>query len=150
MITIAKIIEQFPNGHKFGGIKLTVKSIHKNDTYTLIDKTGSILAAFNLKNQPKPERGNEIKIAVAIVTAEDTNEKSLYIDEYSIETRSEPLSPYEMWKAGFEPPQIVRGKIMCWLVAAFIQSGKWNEYYQINDFAKSKELKDTVDRIMEG
>jgi hypothetical protein len=39
---------------------------------------------------------------------------------------------------------------MCWLVAAYIQSGKWTLEEEIVNFAESQFLIRTVDRIMEG
>jgi hypothetical protein len=166
MITIKDLTEKATIGQRIAGLTLFVKTRKKhwqvNDVWwqqiIVMDETGEMPADVKLgkdeKYRPYVKCDKLINCIVTIQEAEylAKDRKKLVVEQFEYEKGpAEPdLSPFKMWQAGMEPPQVVRGKIMCWLVAAYIQSGKWIEWESIPRFAKSKELKKTVDRIMEG
>ena len=149
---IKEILECMPGTQFTDGDTFTIKTAKKKWETTsgwmqqvlLTDKTGDILADVNIGSNIPLQRNQQISLIAAEIQPSEDGAK-LYIDIFELVTQiGEPPMTYSTG----EPTRIVRGKIKCWLVAGKVQAGFTGK--EILTFAKSDELKQIIDSIMEG
>jgi hypothetical protein len=151
-VTIKEMLECTPGTQFTDGDTFTIKKTKKKWETTsgwmhqvlLTDKTGDILADVDIGSNIPLQRNQQINLIAAEIQPSEGGAK-LYVDVFELITQiGEPPMDYS---AG-EPTRIVRGKIKCWLVAGKVQAGFTAK--EILVFAKSDELKQIIDSIMEG
>ncbi len=114
-----------PVGYKTGGFSLTIKTIKKRwqvdeswiHQVLLTDITGDILTDIVCETNIPFQRTAELYIVVCEIQAAETGKK-LVVHEWRQESMTEP----PVWVAN-EPESVVRSKVRCRLVCAYIISG---------------------------
>ena len=154
-MTVKQLLEM-PIGYKTGGFDLTIKTAKKKwqvgkkwmHQIVLMDETGEIWADVNIgKNIPLIAR-TQIHITFCeIQDSEHHNNpcKKLYVDQFTQPAQiGEPPMGFEYG----DSVKTIRSKILCLLTAARFQSGAATD--EILKFVNNPQLKEIVDKIMEG
>ena len=109
-----------------GGFSLTIKTVKKRwklrnfswiHQVVLFDTTGEILTDVLCDNNIPFTRNSELLIVVCELQVTE-NGKKLFVHEWRQESDTEP----PVWEAR-EPESVVRSKIRCKLVCAYLNSG---------------------------
>jgi len=135
-MTIEQIL-QMPIGEKLGGFDVFIKTYKKNwqsgkDWYQqviIMDATGEMPADIKVGSKYNPIRGRAQKLRVIVGIIQEAeylgkDRKKLYIDQWKIHTITTTEYEAEMGSVENDWDKVNRGKVRCWLVAAYIQSGK--------------------------
>ncbi len=126
-MTVKELLAMEIGAKTGGGFPLTVTTVKKRwqlgdkwiHQLTLTDITGDILANVLCDNNIAFQRTAELHIVVCeIQAAVDTGIKKMFVHEWRQESIAEP----PVWECK-EPESVVRSKIRCKLVCAYLQSG---------------------------
>lgn len=146
-------IQKMPVGEKFGSFRTVVKTTKKKwqqdggwiHQVVLSDNTGDILADVNIGDNKPLVRAQEVWAIVAEIQATEKGTK-LYIDQFQFLDQTEPDFPLDYTAADMQ--KVVRGKIKCLLVAAYLQSGVGVD--EAEAFSEGPQIKRIIDKIIEG
>lgn len=136
-MTNIKQILDMPIGQRLGGFVLTIKTAKKtwqiNDVWyhqvLVMDETGEMWADFKIGTYKPLHRGSAYRVIVAEVQHEEKHGKKLFVDQFApIVDIGEPSEPFYQG----ESERVVRSKIKCLLVAAYIQAGARIDETEIN------------------
>ena len=123
-----------PIGQKIGAFPLSIKTYKKNWQVGKIwwcqvicmDETGEMPVDVKIGAQYNPIRGRGSVIHVIVAEVQEAeylgkDRKKLVVDQFTIpETIGEPPQTDNYYG---ENPQVIRGKVKCWLVAAKDETG---------------------------
>ena len=159
-----KQLLEMPHGYRVGGFDLLIKTAkskkqlpgekHQKEgtgwihRVALMDMTGEIWADVAIGKYNPLIAGRSIHIVVCEVQDSDYLNKpckKLLVSEF---TQPVQIGEPPMDFAEGEITKTIRSKILCWLVAARFQSGAATD--EILKFVNNPQLKEIVDKIMEG
>ena len=141
MITIKSLIKEAHLGQRYGGVTLNIKTRKKTwqvgDAWwrqvVVMDETGEMPADINLGKckescSPANLASKLINCLIEVQSAEylGKDRRKIVVEQFEYEKAPSepPLSNFDKYNMGLEPPEIVRGKIRHWLVCSILQSGK--------------------------
>lgn len=154
-------LKEMPIGSKTGSFYLTIKTAKKkwqdkNGDWIcqvlLADKTGEMLADVCIGENIPLQRTQALWVVVCEVQEAEPDQtkasrigKKLLVSEFRLDEITEPP---EMGMLLGEGEKVIRGKVLCWMTAAKIQTGATAE--EVKAFITEPAFKEIVDIIMDG